>query len=120
MQPARHRPDDDIRRVRNVWLGPRGITLPFTASYVTWGIWFVTFMALLLLRWVSPIDIGNALWDMVLAGYVAVLVSKALDHDRPLRMLFRVIKQHLTSPRHTPQTRLYSPARRRVRIKETL
>ena len=39
------RPDDEVYRVDAVWLGPRGLTLPWTARYSAYGIWLVLFVS---------------------------------------------------------------------------
>ena len=42
------RPDDEVYRVDAVWLGPQGLTLPWTARYSAYGIWVVLFVGVLL------------------------------------------------------------------------
>ena len=44
------RPDDEVYRVDAVWLGPQGLTLPWTARYSAYGIWVVLFVGVLLRR----------------------------------------------------------------------
>jgi hypothetical protein len=116
-EPTRHRPDDEIRRIRNVWLGPRGMTLPFQASYVAWLIWASVLAVILLFKYVTPLHIGFPIWDALIACYAAVLLGRIVSVDKPLRMLPRVLRQHLTAPRPKARTRTYAPARR-VRIRE--
>ena len=48
------RPDDEVYRVDAVWLGPQGLTLPWTARYSAYGIWVVLFVGVLLVEAVLP------------------------------------------------------------------
>ena len=42
------RPDDEVYRVDAVWLGPQGLTLPWSARYSAYGIWVTLFVGVLL------------------------------------------------------------------------
>lgn len=118
--PTRLRPDDPIRRTRNVWLGPSGMTLPFVASYQAWALWFLIFGAILLVERVAPMSVSMPpLFEAVGAAYGSTLIGKLLDHNKPLSMLFRVTWQHAAAPRRRRRARHYQPSRTKLRVRET-
>lgn len=117
MPAYRMRPDDDIRRVRNVWLGPKGITWPVQATYTAWGLFVVTLVILLVFEAVTPMRVSIIpTWEIAISMVLATVVTGALDYDKPLSMLPRVMLQHLASPRRRATTRTYKPTLR-VRVK---
>jgi hypothetical protein len=127
MPTTRIRPDDDIRRHRHVWLGPKGMTLPFQATYTAWGLFFVIFVGELLFEAAMPFLTVSIfpVWEFVIAMVLATLLSGVIDHDKPLRMLPRVYRQHLAAVagavrRRRPAATTYKPTLRvRVRTQET-
>lgn len=126
----RVKPDDDIRRHRNVWIGPKGITLPFQASYTAWFLFFVILTIELVFEALMPGTKVSVfpVWEVMIAVLLATFINGTLDHDKPLRMLPRVYRQHLAAlaatlrrhrhRRHPAAT--YKPTLRvRVRTQET-
>ncbi len=59
----RLRPDDDIYRVRLLFLGPRGFTLPFHLPYVAYPLFIGILALLMLLRFLitGTVDIFPAI-----------------------------------------------------------
>lgn len=53
------RPDDEVYRVDAVWLGPRGMTLPWSARYTAYGIWLVLPVGILLVEAVLPMSLTD-------------------------------------------------------------
>jgi len=47
-------PDDEVYRVNTVWLGPRGLTFPWTARYLAYAVWLVTFLVVIGFEVVVP------------------------------------------------------------------
>jgi hypothetical protein len=61
-------PDDEVYRVNTVWLGPRGLTFPWTARYIAYAVWLLAFMLILLIEAVTPINIGlPPVWEISIA-----------------------------------------------------
>jgi hypothetical protein len=95
------RTDDGPRRLRAVWLGPAGSTLPFQWTYVQW---LVTLVAIPigaivggLLLWllgaglVWTLSVG-VLWGGAAGVWVAVKVMRYVTYDEPLRYLQRLVR----------------------------
>lgn len=94
------RADDDIYRVRLVWLGPPGHTLPFQLPYAQYGL----FLALVIASLVVFVGATGA-WQMTgVALAVAVFLTYYIwihvDPDRPVR---KVLKVALTDWRSLPE-----------------
>lgn len=121
MAGLRLRPDDDIRRVRNVWLGPTGMTWPVAATYTAWGLFVCILIAELLFEAITPMHVSIfPAWEVMIAMLASTLITGALDHDKPMAMLPRVAHQHLVSPRRRDRTQIHKPTLRvRVRSRET-
>jgi hypothetical protein len=97
----RLRTDDGPRKLRAVWLGPAGSTLPFQWTYVQW---LVTLVAIPigaaaggLLLWmlgagpVWTLSIG-VLWGGAAGVWMAVKVMRHVTYDEPLRYLRRLVR----------------------------
>jgi hypothetical protein len=95
------RTDDGPRRLRAVWLGPAGSTLPFQWTYVQW---LVTLVAIPigatvggLLLWllgaglVWTLSIG-VLWGGAAGVWMAVKVMRHVTYDEPLRYKRRLLR----------------------------
>ena len=79
------RPDDEVYRVDAVWLGPRGLTLPWSARYSAYGIWVVLFVGVLLVEAVLPMRVSvPPVWELVLTILATYALTGVIDHDRPL------------------------------------
>lgn len=119
MTSTRHQTDDDIRRWRAVWLGPRGWTWPWAATYLAWGLWLLFLIVIGLFELILQVPLHFPAWEVGLSALAATWVSTMVDHDRPVRMLPRTVLQHLRSPRPTTtRTQRHKPMAGRVRIKD--
>ena len=79
------RPDDEVYRVDAVWLGPQGLTLPWSARYSAYGIWLVLFVSVLLVEAVLPMRVTiPPVWELVLTILATYALTGVIDHDRPL------------------------------------
>ncbi len=113
----RVRPDDEVYRVRAVWLGPRGLTLPWTARYLAYAIWLVVFGAVLFVEWVTPLRVGvPPVWEVCLSVLATYWLTGFVDHDRPPRSLIELVRNETTAPRGATSQRR-SVTGRRVRIR---
>ena len=88
------RTDDGPRRLRAVWLGPRGNRWYWTWTYVQWAVTLVALLAGVAigfgLIWLATGDVKiSAIIGSLWGGTAAVLGTKRLmrhvDYDRPLR-----------------------------------
>jgi len=112
------RPDDDVYRVDAVWLGPQGLTLPWSARYSAYGIWVVLFVSVLVIEALLPMRISvPPVWELVLTILGTYALTAVIDHDRPLTSVWQTARAELAAPR-SPKVR--HPARidaRSVRVR---
>jgi uncharacterized membrane protein YcfT len=116
---VRLRTDDDVFRIRAIWLGPAGAPLPWHARYVAYGVWIAVFSATLLVKALAPmLSVGVPVWEAVVATLVTYLVMGYVDSDRTVRSLLQTGLAELrrTRPRKPTAQRVST---RRVRIQET-
>lgn len=99
------RTDDGPRRLRAVWLGPKGATLPFEWTYVQWMVvivaaslvgdvaavvaWFVTHHDL------TYTAASAVIWGWPLGGFLAVRSMRGVSFDEPLRAKLATIRSQL-------------------------
>ncbi len=72
----RVRPDDEVYRINTVWLGPRGLTFPWTARYLAYG---VNGLGLMVMIVVFAHTGGLAGGEVVVAGGASALSQKILE-----------------------------------------
>lgn len=110
-------PDDDVYRVNAVWLGPRGLTFPWTARYLAYATWLATFSLILLVEAVTPLRVGvPPVWEICLAVLVTYAVMGLVDHERPPRAVLQTFLADVTAARgDTAGTRQQLVVRARVR-----
>src|SRR3954470_22348054 len=100
------RPDDEIYRVDAVWLGPRGMTLPWTARYSAYGIWLVLFVSILLAEALLPMHVSvPPVWELVLSVLATYALTGVIDHDRPVGSVFQLMRNELRAPRRPKKER---------------
>ena len=94
------RPDDEVYRVDAVWLGPQGLTLPWTARYSAYGIWVVLFVGVLFVEAVLPMSVSiPPVWELVLTILATYALTGVIDHDRPLVTVWQLLRWEFTAPR---------------------
>ncbi len=103
------RTDDGPRKLRAVWLGPKGAALPFEWTYVQWSVTLlmiplgVALVASLLavLGWAT---VGHAPWfsfwfgliyGAPLAVYLAIRLMRGVTFDEPLRYKTTTLREEL-------------------------
>src|SRR3954470_23557804 len=115
------RPDDEIYRVDAVWLGPRGMTLPWTARYSAYGIWLVLFVSILLAEAVLPMRVSvPPVWELVLSVLTTYALTGVIDHDRPVGSLFQLVRAELRAPRRVKESRPRRLSAGSVRVREAV
>ena len=97
----RLRTDDGPRKLRAVWLGPAGSTLPFQWTYVQWLVTLVAIpvgaiiggalVGLTGAGWVWTLGIG-VLWGGAAGVWVAVKLMRHVTYDEPLRYQRRLVR----------------------------
>ena len=116
----RLRPDDDVYRVDAVWLGPRGLTLPWSARYSAYGIWLVLFVGVLLVEAALPMRVTvPPVWELVLTILATYALTGVIDHDRPLVSVWHLLKAEATAPRPRQSVRSARTTPSRVRVRKT-
>lgn len=103
------RTDDGPRKLRAVWLGPKGATLPFEWSYVQWSVTLlmipvgiIVVAALVALAgWVT---VGHVPWFTFWFGliygapaaiYLAIRLMRGVSFDEPLRYKVMTFREEL-------------------------
>ncbi|HEY3014187.1 MAG TPA: hypothetical protein VGJ41_03705 [Nocardioides sp.] len=92
------RTDDAPRRLRAVWLGPKGFRWPVDWTYVQWSIFAVLVvicpvLIFVLLVWVDPaIAAGAAFGGPYLAYRMVKRIPEWVDYDRPVRFWLRTFR----------------------------
>ena len=113
------RPDDEVYRVDAVWLGPRGLTLPWAARYSAYGIWVVLFVGILLIEAILPMSVSvPPVWELVLSILATYALTGVIDHERPLSSAWRTLLAELTAPRAPREQRPVLLDAARVRVRE--
>lgn len=93
-------PDDEVYRVNTVWLGPRGLTLPWTARYQAYGVWLLMFVLVLLVEAVTPIDMGvPPVWEACATTLATYAVMTFVDYERPIVSVWQMFAADLRAPR---------------------
>ncbi len=112
------RPDDDVYRVDAVWLGPQGLTLPWTARYTAYGIWLLLFVSVLLIEAVLPMRVSiPPVWVVVLTILATYALTGVIDHERPVSSVWHLVRAELSAPKaaRSPAPVRFSPSRVRIR-----
>jgi hypothetical protein len=116
---VRLRPDDEVYRVDAVWLGPRGLTLPWSARYSAYGIWVVLFTGVLLVEAVLPMHVSMPpVWELVLSILATYALTGVIDHDRPLGSVWHLVRAELSAPRPPRATRPVRISASSVRVRK--
>jgi hypothetical protein len=109
-------PDDEVYRVNTVWLGPRGLTFPWTARYLAYAVWLVTFLMVIGFEAVTPLSVGiPPTWEVVITTLFTYAVMGFVDHERPVAAVWQTFLADLSAPRRTLARTMVTSARK-VRI----
>lgn len=115
--------DDDVRRVKAVWLGPDEYTLPFHARYLAWVLWFVLELVTLAVLALVPglsITFTTVLWSSCGIVLLTHFLMTRVDWDQPLGTVVTHYRRELTArPARDDVERPTRPLPRRVRIRTT-
>lgn len=112
-------PDDEVYRVNTVWLGPRGLTFPWTARYLAYAVWMVTFLVVIFFEFLTPLHVGvPPTWEVVITTLFTYAVMGFVDHERPVRAVWQTFLADLTAPRRAT-SRITVTSTRKVRIRQS-
>ena len=112
-------PDDEVYRVNTVWLGPRGLTFPWTARYLAYAVWLVTFLVVIGFEAVTPLSVGiPPTWEVVITTLFTYAVMGLVDHERPVVAVWQTFLADLVAPRRTT-SRTMVTSTRKVRIRQS-
>jgi hypothetical protein len=93
-------PDDEVYRVNTVWLGPTGLTFPWTARYQAYAVWLIVFLVILLVEGVTPLTLHvPPIWELCIATLVTYGLMGFVDHERPPVAVWQTFVSDLGSPR---------------------
>lgn len=112
-------PDDDVYRVNAVWLGPRGLTFPWTARYLAYATWLLTFLVILIVEALTPLKVSvPPIWEITITTLLTYAVMGLVDHERPFRAVWKTFMADLATPRAAAPARASRTAPR-VAVRES-
>ena len=92
--------DDEIYRVDDLFLGPPGTRLPFTARYRALGIGGCVAVTMLVLEVLTgTISVIGAVWALFLAYVITTLAMRYIDYERSIRSALTALWHEVTAPR---------------------
>lgn len=104
-----HHVDDEIYKVRMIWLGPSGVfTFPWDARYVTYGVFAVVFGLIMLIEYAAKLASGWPLTEVAVSVAVTFALMRTVTYERPLLAMLRIFAA-------IAQTSIRSRARGRLR-----
>ena len=93
-------PDDEVYRVNTVWLGPSGLTFPWTARYLAYATWLAVFLLVLLVEALTPLTVHiPPVWEICLTTLFTYGLLGFIDHERPVKAVWQTFVSDLTAPR---------------------
>jgi hypothetical protein len=112
-------PDDEVYRVNTVWLGPRGLTFPWTARYLAYAVWLVTFLVVITFEALTPLSVGiPPTWEVVITTLFTYAVMGLVDHERPVSAVWQTFVADLSAPRRATSKAVVTSTRK-VRIRRS-
>ncbi|WP_093853620.1 hypothetical protein [Streptomyces sp. SolWspMP-sol7th] len=114
--------DDELYRVHNVFLGPRGFTLPWRARYSAYGLWVAFTLSALIVE--SRMGIGG-FWPLIftVVGAIAATMwaEEFVTYECPVRAYPRILAHEVSAPRpRTPRARTVGMSAAAVRRRPVL
>jgi hypothetical protein len=101
-------PDDDVYRVNTVWLGPTGLTFPWTARYLAYATWLVVFLLVLFVEAVTPLTVNlPPVWEICITTLATYGLMGFIDHERPPSAVWKTFLADLRAPRPQPRVNRY-------------
>lgn len=111
-------PDDEVYRVNTVWLGPSGITFPWTARYLAYATWLAVFLLVLLVEGITPLKVNiPPVWEICLTTLFTYGILGFIDHERPVKAVWQTFVADLTAPRSSGRAKAHR-IQPRVRVRD--
>jgi hypothetical protein len=97
----RVRTDDEIYRIDAVWLGPPRATFPWRATYASYLLGFLIFIAVLFVqrRLGIAFNIFPTAWALVITVFLVRVVSRKVNYEKGVVQLFEHFWYEVTGPR---------------------
>jgi hypothetical protein len=114
---AEYRTDDDIYRVRLVYLGPSEYTLPVHLPYAQWGLYAALAAVFCVASWLLTGGLGWAPVAAAAAMPVTASVWRHVNPDRPAHLILRtVVRDWRRTRTDADEQRLPRLTARRIRF----
>jgi hypothetical protein len=115
----RVRTDDEIYRIDQVWLGPPRATFPWRATYASYLLGFLIFLAVLFVqrRIGIAFDILPTAWALVITVFLTRLVSRKVNYEKGVVHLFQHFWHEVTGPRASTGGRGGAVRNQHVRVR---
>ncbi|HEY0574290.1 MAG TPA: hypothetical protein VGD73_09315 [Pseudonocardia sp.] len=97
----RVRTDDEIYRIDQVWLGPPRATFPWRATYASYLVGFLIFVAVLFVqrRIGIQFNIMPTAWALVISVALTRLIARKVNYEKGVVHLFEHFWHEVTGPR---------------------
>jgi hypothetical protein len=98
---VRVRTDDEIYRIDQVWLGPPRATFPWRATYASYLVGFLIFLAVLFVqrRIGIAFNILPTAWALVITVALTRLISRKVNYEKGVVHLVEHFWHEVTGPR---------------------
>lgn len=93
--------DDDAARVDQIFLGPRGWSLPWQARYIAYGIGGGIFMLLRIIEQRAGISFGiwSIAWTLLITVMATREIGKKIGYDTPARSIGQILWREISAAR---------------------
>lgn len=114
----RVRTDDEIYRIDAVWLGPPRATFPWRATYASYLLGFLIFVAVLFVqrRLGIAFNIFPTAWALVITVFLTRVVSRKVNYEKGVVQLFEHFWYEVTGPRESAVHRRAAVRSTHVRV----
>ncbi|MBA2323983.1 MAG: hypothetical protein H0V92_08245 [Pseudonocardiales bacterium] len=116
----RVRTDDEIYRIDAVWLGPPRATFPWRATYASYLLGFLIFIAVLFVqrRLGVAFNIFPTAWALVITIFLTRVVSRKVNYEKGVVQLFEHFWYEVTGPRERTGHRRTAMRSNHVRLRQ--
>ncbi len=113
------RTDDEIYRIDAVWLGPPRATFPWRATYASYLVGFLIFIAVLFVqrRLGIAFNIFPTAWAVVIAVFLTRVISRKVNYEKGVVQLFEHFWAEVNGPRERADRRRNVMRSNHVRVR---
>jgi hypothetical protein len=118
----RVRTDDEIYRIDQVWLGPPRATFPWRATYASYLVGFLIFVAVLFVqrRIGIQFNIMPTAWALVISVALTRLIARKVNYEKGVVHLFEHFWYEVTGPRERSEHQGGAVRTNHVRVRRAL